>query len=498
MILPSEKKIQSIFWIFLLIHLTLWTSVAGFSRLNLPLDAIEGITWGQHLQWGYDKNPYISAWLSTLAAYLSPQSGWLTYFICQLSVVICFWAIFQFSKEILTPFYALFSVLILEGIQYYNFHAIDLSDNALELSTWALIILYFDKSLRQNKILDWCLLGFFAGLSMMTKYYTALLLCSLLLMLISHVDWRKHFRTPNPYYAVAIFLIVVFPHVYWLYQHEFTTFHYTIERMSVPKPYWTQHLTFPLQFMFEQGLILIPTLIMFSLFLIKYKKNSAIKVSQYHKHLLFYAGLGPFILTLLIALCSGIKLRSAWGQPLLSLWGVMLFVWFKPQISLRQYRLFLIIFSTTLILTGMIYLFKQYHPTMVSSAIFPGKTIATVLESDWQRQYHVPLRYTAGPRWLAGNVSFYTKNKPDVYMEWNPKVNPWLKDPLLRQHGGIFIWDLNKKKNQWTYDEMKNRYPTLTLPKIMHFSYYRNAQLPPVKLMYAFLPPTKVLDQDPL
>ena len=44
--------------------------------------------------------------------------------------------------------YALIALLLLEGIQYFNFHAIDFNDNTLELGLWGLTIYFFYQALR--------------------------------------------------------------------------------------------------------------------------------------------------------------------------------------------------------------------------------------------------------------------------------------------------------------------------------------------------------------
>ena len=52
------------------------------------------------------------------------------------------------SEKHVAAGYALISVLLLEGIQYYNFHAIDFNDNTLELGLVGLTIYFFYQALR--------------------------------------------------------------------------------------------------------------------------------------------------------------------------------------------------------------------------------------------------------------------------------------------------------------------------------------------------------------
>ena len=160
--------------LFISLHFVLWALVPAFIRYNLPLDSIEGTVWGHQLEWGYDKNPFLNAWLTAFATYLDGQSGWMVYFFSQISVAACFWAVWRLGRIILPPLYALISVLLLESVQYYNFHAIDFNDNTLELGLWSLTILCFYQALsaktNKSSLLSWAGVGLFAALGMMAKY----------------------------------------------------------------------------------------------------------------------------------------------------------------------------------------------------------------------------------------------------------------------------------------------------------------------------------------
>ena len=57
----NKKNINKLFYIFIIIHLTLWTLVPTFTNNNLPLDVIEALAWGSNLDWGFNKHPPGSA-----------------------------------------------------------------------------------------------------------------------------------------------------------------------------------------------------------------------------------------------------------------------------------------------------------------------------------------------------------------------------------------------------------------------------------------------------
>ena len=56
-----RKNTLRYFYIFLFIHLFIWTLIPSITNNNLPLDTIEALGWGSNLDWGFEKHPPVSA-----------------------------------------------------------------------------------------------------------------------------------------------------------------------------------------------------------------------------------------------------------------------------------------------------------------------------------------------------------------------------------------------------------------------------------------------------
>lgn len=477
-------------YLFISLHLVLWTLVPALVRYNLPLDSIEGTIWGHQLEWGYDKNPFLNGWLTAFATYLGGPSGWMVYLFSQLSVAACFWAVWMLARCMLPPVYALISVMLLEGVQYYNFHAIDFNDNTLELGLWALTIYFFYKALRSPSKTAWILTGLFAGLGMMAKYYTASLLAAMTLYLFYNHSNRKQLTTLPPYLGLLTFVMLILPHFIWLFFHDFITVKYVFERASSP-PSWTNHFFFPAQFAWQQLQAFLPALVFFGLLLIGKKpllNPQPLKLPSSDKAFLFYMGLGPLLLTALLSLCLGIKLRAGWGMPLLSLWGIILFATVRPHLTKTKIHSFL-----ALIYIFMCALLSGYSVSLIdssdaSSANFPGHQIAQRITQEWHETYHSKLVYVGGSRWVGGNIGFYSKDHPSVFIEWNRQRAPWINTKDMEKKGAVFIWDITD--NESMPAEIQKQYPQLQKMSVLEFPWRRNiANLPPIKIGMAILPP---------
>lgn len=476
--------------LFIFLHVTAWTLAPIFVRFTLPMDSMEGALWGQQLEWGYDKNPFMNGWLTALALKIDGHTGWAIYLFSQLTVGICFFTIWQLSKKIVSPLYAVLAVLLLEGMQYYSFHAIDFNDNTLELAMWALTALFFYSAIHSSKWRDWLLTGLFAGLGMMTKYYIVMLLFPMAVLLLSTPKGLVQFKKPGLYLGLLVFFAVITPHVIWLFSHDFVTLDYAFGRVTSP-PSWYNHLFFPAQFVWQQFEVLIPTLLLLFVLCIgkkPWRLQPRIAINHFDKAFLFWVGIAPFLFTVLLSAATGIKLRAGWGQPLLSLWGLILIAWLQPYVTLPKFYRFIAVVFGFLMLTVTAYCVSLIRANEPTSANYPGKTIATELTNEWHQKFHTTLQYVAGSRWLSGNIAFYSSDRPSVYIDWNHRVSSWIDENELRQKGAVFVWDLSEDPKA-TQEEILKRFPKMSKPKLYEFAWLRNKNAPPVKIIISLLPP---------
>jgi 4-amino-4-deoxy-L-arabinose transferase-like glycosyltransferase len=475
--------------LFISLHVIAWTLAPFLMRYALPVDAMEGTIWGQHLAWGYDKDPFLNGWLTGLAIHISGTAGWGVYLFSQLSVAICFMATWELAKKMLPPANALLAVLFLEGVQYYSLHAIDFDDNTLELGIWALIILFFYKSFTEKNRVNWLMTGVFAALGMMTKYYTVMLLLPMLGFMLLTAERRKAFFSWSFFLGILAFIGIIAPHVYWLFTHDFVTVDYALQRLNNTIP-GVSHLHYATVFAWQQLAAFLPVLLFLLIALMgKRPVFATFHLKVFDQQFLLMLGFGPLLLTILLAVGTGIKLRAGWGEPLLSLWGIMLLAWLPPNLtSMKFYRTLAAVFCL-MVATLVGYAWALQRADEPSSANFPGNIMARSLTREWHETQHSALPYVVGPRWLAGNIAFYSPDHPEVYMECNPAANAWIDENKILQQGGIFVWD-----DEPDYLEMRRKMEArfgklLGKPKVMHFSWLRKPGMKPVEISVAYLSP---------
>ena len=279
----TKKKVDKILTIFLLSHFVIWILIPTISNDNLPLDTIEALAWGSNLEWGFNKHPPLSAFAVEVFYQIFGNQDWAYYFLSQLFVVSTFFIIFKFSENFLkNKIHCLISVLLLEGIFFYNFTTPEFNVNVCQLPFWALTVYYFWKGLKQNDKTSWFLFGLFAALGILSKYLFIYLLIALDVFFIYLIIKKKfNFKC---LVSLISFFIVLLPHLIWLLDNNYITVTYALHRTGIEDSnFFMNHISFPSIFLGKQIGILIPFFVMFFFIISKFKS----KINFKDKKLIF-------------------------------------------------------------------------------------------------------------------------------------------------------------------------------------------------------------------
>ena len=123
-----------------------------FSNKNLPLDVIEALAWGSNLDWGL-KNIPLKCFFSRNFLSNFWRQDWAYYLLSQIFIIF-FCCIFKLAKEFLkNEIHALLSVLLLEGIYFYNFTTPEFNVNVCQIPFWSLTFIIVGKVLKMIKFI---------------------------------------------------------------------------------------------------------------------------------------------------------------------------------------------------------------------------------------------------------------------------------------------------------------------------------------------------------
>ena len=90
---------NKIFYVFIAVHLIIWTLIPSITNQNLPLDTIEALAWGSNLDWGFNKHPPMSAFFSEAIYQIFGSHDWAYYLLSQIFVIISFITFLNFQMK---------------------------------------------------------------------------------------------------------------------------------------------------------------------------------------------------------------------------------------------------------------------------------------------------------------------------------------------------------------------------------------------------------------
>ena len=409
----NKININRLFYSFIAIHLIIWTLVPSLTNSNLPLDTIEHLAWGSNLDWGFNKHPPAVALFLEIFYQIFGSQDWAYYLLSQIFVVTTFIIVFKFAEELLkNKTLGLISVLLLEGIYFYNFTTPEFNVNVCQLPFWALCVYYswklFDR--QEINVKDCFWLGVFAAIGFLSKYLFIYLLVAIDILFFYVIFIRKYQKFDFKYLiSLEVFIVLLVPHLIWLTNNDYATIVYGLARTGLENSNLLDHISYPLIFLGKQIGILIPFFLM-SFFLIKKFK---FKISLKDKKLVFlvFINLVPIALMFLTSMLTGSKIRTMWMTPFYLFFGVLIVYIFQAQINLKKLNGFIAIFLILFIFSPFVYAYISITETDKRTD-YLGKEIAIKVQYVWSKNYKEPINVVLGDEWVAGNLSYHLQSRP--------------------------------------------------------------------------------------
>jgi 4-amino-4-deoxy-L-arabinose transferase-like glycosyltransferase len=434
-----ERNPRACFAAFALLHAALWTILPSLLYPNLPLDLIEALTYGREWQLGYDKLPPLPWWLVEIV-YRVGGADFAYYLLAQLCVLAAFALVWATALPLVGPAGALASVLIVDGLHYFNFTAPKFNHDVMQLPFWALAGFSFHAALRTGRLLHWAGLGLALGLAVWAKYFVVVLAVPLVLFLLIDSRARRALTRPGPYLAAIIALLIAEPHLSWLIQNDFLPFNYASAR-AAPSRGFFDHILRPLFFAVAQFFWFLPSLLI-ALPLLKARRDGT--PSSLDRPVISLLTFGPAAFLLAMSMLTGRALITMWGYPLWLFAGLWIVMELKVRLNgVRLARIIAIWGGVTAVYALAFiaqYTVLLYFDNRYRASLFPGDQIARELTDRFGAATGRAPAYVISEMWLGGNISHYSPERPRVLIDGNPSRAPWIDLADLRKRGAIVAW----------------------------------------------------------
>ena len=405
----KKNNISKILFLFIFFHLFIWTLVPTISNINLPLDTIEALAWGSNLEWGFEKHPPLSAFAVEVFYQLFGTQDWSYYLLSQIFVITAFFVVFKLANEFFNNLnFAFFSVLMLEGIYFFNYTTPEFNVNISQLPFWTLSVYFSWRCLKFDKPIDYAFLGLFLGLGILSKYLFLYLVVGIKLLFIYSIFKRKKIKIQNFFIAGLVAILIIFPHLIWLLENNFTTITYGLQR-SEGMGVLTDHVIYPLLFIFKQIIILIPFFLMLFFLTKKIKLKKIVKNEKII--FLFFTCVVPILLMFMTSIILGAKIRTMWMTPFYLFFGILFIEIFKKNIDFKNIKKFYLISLFFFFLSPTIYLIVSFKNDSKRTD-YPGREIARLVQNKWDDNFINKIKIVVGDEWSAGNLSYHLSSRP--------------------------------------------------------------------------------------
>lgn len=282
-------------------------------------DVTEIAMWsGTGWQLGFWKHPPLLPWLFRAAFAVLGESRLTISALTALNVTIGAWAVWRISCLCLDEQRAARSLGLYTLSPLVTVLALKLNHNAILVSLWPLTVLTFLRMMRDPTVPNGLLLGLMAALSMLAKYYSALLLVSCAVALLASPDRRRVLLSPAPWVAGLAGLAIWSPNLWWITHHDLQPIQYAM----------TSEKTGPWRFLAFAGgaLGLISPMLVAALWQANRTGASLgppIAMRAHLREIAIIAAM-PFLLTMVLTYALALRGATMWALPIFSLVPILI------------------------------------------------------------------------------------------------------------------------------------------------------------------------------
>jgi hypothetical protein len=505
------------------LRMAVWTALPLALLHALPADLVEGVIWGQGWQLGYDQPP-LQAWLVGAVDWTFGYRRWAVFLTSQILVAVCLWAVWRLARSIVTPLGALVSVLLLEGVLYFNVGSPNLFPDLIELPAWALSVASLHRALRRGSPFDWAVLGLCLAAAAYGKYTSAVLAAVMVGFLLLEPEARRSWRSPGPYLCASVCLLLLAPHLAWAAHHRFPTVEH-IRRVSHPTPGALDRALAFAGFALGQlpvaGWIAIPILALARGGSGPRLISLAGNPTRFDRRFVATLALGPLGLMLVGAAVGGIQFRIHWTYAMWNLAGLFAVVFLTPSVdasSLRRFRwAWLAVFLLAIGVyagangaashaqllatsegsgsTRFAQVVDELHREarhglgrLQREADFPSREVADAVTAGWHTRVGGRLAFVVGDKWVAGSIAFFSPDHPLALRDGRMEGSPWIDVGELRRRGGIVAWNPASDGGE-TEAALRQSFPSLEMQPPIAIAERPGASVPPLEIRWGIVRP---------
>lgn len=250
-------KYQNKLVIILLTLFALRLAYAAWTPFDLSPDEAHYWEWSRRLDFSYYSKGPLVAWVIAFFTSVFGVSATAVRFGAALFSALASYAVYLFARDAFnsekTGFY---SAVVINAVPVFSIGSILMTTDMPFVFFWTAALWSTQKALDTGRPAWWIASGALAGFGFLSKYTMALIApCVLLHILFSGAD-RRWIKSPWPYIAAVVAVIISTPVIYWNISHGEVTIKHTLGQVHADAPEYSVKPA--LEFLASQLLLVTP------------------------------------------------------------------------------------------------------------------------------------------------------------------------------------------------------------------------------------------------
>ena len=502
------------FWSAVITFVGVWALIPSILHPAYKADVIELQFIAKEWVWATVKHPMLSAWLLEIVNILTGRAFAAPFIASALCTIIIFFSVWQVAKNVLSERLALVAMFVMMPCFPLTLKFFLYNPNTVLMLFWALTTFTFYYAFQTNKKRWWIAAGLALGLGFHAKYAIAILVPALLFYSLWFPKFRRYWRESGPWLTILTAFIVFLPHLIWLSQlpsymatsgNVFSALGHNAA--STQSRYlasgWLAHLTSPLLFALAWvGLSIVsPILMLVPTLGWRWKWRTVENETEKEtlNYLLCCIGI-PFLIFILVSGAAAM-VRTTYGFPLWFFLGTYLLLRFQHKdcsqsfIQTVKWTSFAVSVFVVVFIIQSIY---DPHITGKPGHInYPMHEIGAECDRIWYDRFDTPCLFVVSTDYaLAGFAAYTMRDRPSVH-SYDFRIGvglvpmgTWSSDEDVNKKGGLILWNLSRSPEPPVPDWVHQRFPRAeVLPEILELPFKTSANIPPLRIGIAVIPP---------
>jgi 4-amino-4-deoxy-L-arabinose transferase-like glycosyltransferase len=411
-----------------------------------PGNVAEVLAVGHEFRFGTAFGPPLAFWLAEVAFRAAGLFG--VYALSQICILVTYGCVFALGGAMLGRPHGVMAVLLMVGISVFTVPTPDFGPPILAMALWAVILLHYWRGLIKGRSRSWYIVGFAAGLLLLTTYL-GLILLGLLLAFTAATERGRHavHHDIGPWIAATIIVMVLFPHLLWL-EGARDMLLPTLERLhsaaaaSQNTTAWVRLLA---------GLLLahagLGILVALASGWPRFHPDAPpvivrAPIDPFAVTFTTVFALAPALLATTVAVILGHPAPIGDAAPLLVLSGLAAIVFAGDTIELHHQRILgyawagLLLVPVAIAASAIFLLPWAFGVELKVSE--PAAAMGPFFADSFQRRTGRPLSIVAGDTHIAALVALAAPSRPSVY--FGPSRSPWVGVDDISEKGAVVVW----------------------------------------------------------